>query len=351
MRVRSDAAHARWRRHLRVARQLVYWGLPPLILAAIFSRIDLARLKQLVLQTDLPLFLLGLCASPVIVILGGFRWHVMVRLHPGFRPPLTATVADYWRSLAVGVVLPGSIGTDAYRALALARQTQRYLAAVLMVLVEKLVALFACVLVIAVLLPGQLPALGRVLANGAGESSRWVIVAIAAAGLSVVLLRALPGVTRAVRALRLRLLRASRRIARRLSAAASLRAQGPSGPIAVHAPRYTGARLSAALALSVLAFVASAAQAHVFFGAVGHHVAFGTNLFVAPLLFIAFALPISFGTLGVREAAFLLFYGLFDVPAEPTLLVSFCGLAGILCSYGIGALLLLSRRRGIRYAG
>lgn len=349
MRVRANSDSPLWRRHLRLARQAVYWGLPPLVLAVIFSRIDLARLQQLLQQIDLPLFVLGLCASPLIVTLGGFRWHVLVRLHQGFRPPLTATVADYWRSLAVGLVLPGSIGTDIYRAVALARQTHRHVAAVMLVLVEKLVALLACALVIAVLLPRQLPAYGRTLAGGAGDSLGWVLIAVAAAGLVLAVLRARPGVKRAMRALRLRVLRAGRRIARRVSAASGMRAHETSGSARVHSPRFSGAGFGAALALSVLVFVASAAQAHLFFGAVGHDVAFTTNLFVAPLLFVVFALPISFGTLGIREAAFLLFYGLFDVPAEPTLLVSFCGLVGILCSYGMGALLLLNRHRAFQH--
>lgn len=348
---RGDSDGPLWRRHLRIARLLVYWGLPPLVLAAIFNRVDLARLQQLLLQIDLPLFVLGLCASPVIVTLGGLRWHVLVRLHPGFRPPLTATVADYWRSLAVGFVLPGSMGTDAYRALTLARQTHHHVAAVILVLVEKCVALLACVLLIVVLLPSQLPRHGRLIADGLGDSAGWVIVALAGAGLAVGLLWALPSVKQAARALRLRVLRAGRRVSRRASAAIGARAQGPRGSAAVQTPRYSATGLGAALVLSVLVFVASAAQVHFFFGAVGHHVALGTNLFVAPLLFVVFALPISFGTLGVREAAFLLFYGLFDVPAEPTLLVSFCGLVGILCSYGVGALLLLRRRRAIQHDG
>lgn len=349
MRVRADSHTSRWRRHLHLARQLVYWGLPPIVLALIFSRIDLARLQQLLQQIDLPLFLLGLCFSPLVVTLGGFRWHVLVRLHEGFRPPVAATVADYWRSLAVGFVLPGSIGTDAYRAVALARQTHRYVAAVMLVLAEKLVALLACALMLVVLLPSQLPAYSRTLADGVRDSPGWVIAAVAAAGLALAALQAQPRVKRAVRASRLRVLRTSRRIVRQVSAAAAMRAQEASGSATVNSPRFSGIGFAVALALSALVFVASAAQAHLFFGAVGHDVAFTTNLFIAPLLFVVFALPISFGTLGVREAAFLLFYGLFDVPAEPTLVVSFCGLVGILCSYGIGALLLLRRRRALRH--
>ena len=51
------------------------------------------------------------------------------------------------------------------------------------------------------------------------------------------------------------------------------------------------------------------------------------------------------GTLGVREVAYVLFYGAFGVAAEPALLVSFCALVGLLGNYAVGTLLHLGAGR------
>lgn len=97
------------------------------------------------------------------------------------------------------------------------------------------------------------------------------------------------------------------------------------------------------VALSVGLFAVSALQAQLFFRAIGQDVSLMANLTVAPLLFLVFSLPISFGTIGVREGSFVLLYGAFGVPPEPALLVSFFGLVGLIGNYLIGALLHWSR--------
>jgi uncharacterized membrane protein YbhN (UPF0104 family) len=68
------------------------------------------------------------------------------------------------------------------------------------------------------------------------------------------------------------------------------------------------------------------------------------NLFITPLLFLLYALPISFGGLGIREGAFILAYSAFGVPTETALIISVTGLMGNLLSYGIGAGLILLDR-------
>lgn len=90
------------------------------------------------------------------------------------------------------------------------------------------------------------------------------------------------------------------------------------------------------LAWSLAIQVASAVSAQVFFVAVGYDVHFVVNLFVVPFVFLALTLPISVGGLGIREAAYVVLYGQFGVPAETALLVSFCALLGLLLNHAIG---------------
>jgi uncharacterized membrane protein YbhN (UPF0104 family) len=61
-----------------------------------------------------------------------------------------------------------------------------------------------------------------------------------------------------------------------------------------------------------------------------------------------FTLPISFGSLGIREAAFILVYGLFGVPAEIALSVSFFNLAGILLNSLVGGVVMLISNARLR---
>jgi uncharacterized membrane protein YbhN (UPF0104 family) len=90
-------------------------------------------------------------------------------------------------------------------------------------------------------------------------------------------------------------------------------------------------------------FVA-AVGSQIFFLAAGYEIPFIVNLFVTPILSFIFLLPISFGSLGIREAAFIIIYGLFGVPAETALLVSFFALSGLLLNNVIGGLLIFFQR-------
>ncbi|MFH0766419.1 MAG: lysylphosphatidylglycerol synthase domain-containing protein, partial [Calditrichota bacterium] len=95
------------------------------------------------------------------------------------------------------------------------------------------------------------------------------------------------------------------------------------------------------LAYTYLIQILSAAGNWLFFRAVGYELPFLVNLFVTPLLYFVYILPISFGNVGVREGAHIFFYGLFGVPPETALMVSFFGFAGALLNQAIGGVILL----------
>jgi hypothetical protein len=94
--------------------------------------------------------------------------------------------------------------------------------------------------------------------------------------------------------------------------------------------------------LSIAIPALGAVSAHFFFLAAGYHLSIIINFFVTPLMMFIFLLPISFGSLGIREGSYILIYGLFGVPAEVALLVSFYTLFGILLNNALGAILMLA---------
>ena len=308
-------------------RGLVRWGLPVAILAVIAQRIDLGRLGGLAAGLAPGALAWGAGASVAIVMLGALRWH-WLRGSTGPRDGYRASLGLYWRALAAGLVLPGSIGMDAYRVLDAVDRPAGSLGAAQAVLAEKLAALAACALIVGALLPllgaEHLPV---------GRS----VLAAALAGLAAVVLGLLA------------LLRwppvqaAWRRAGRALAARAGRQQAAEPGAIAAPTSFGTG-RWAGALGVSAAIFAVSAWQSHLFFAAMDWPVPYLVNLLAAPLLFLVFALPLTIGTLGVREAAFIAIYGAFDVPAECALLASFCGLAAFLGSCSIGALLLHRQR-------
>lgn len=77
-----------------------------------------------------------------------------------------------------------------------------------------------------------------------------------------------------------------------------------------------------------------------FFQAVGYEIDFLINLLAAPVFFILFFIPFSFGSLGVREGVYILFYGHFGVPLEIALLVSILSLIGLVLNNSLGAIII-----------
>lgn len=327
----------------RLLRQALYWALPPALLAVILSRIDLPRLGTLVLDADLILVVLGLMLSLLIAGAGAMRWHLLARnlTTPPMRPAQTALV--YWKSLAIGAITPGSVGCDAYRVTSIAKQTHRWLPATGAVVVEKLAALVACLLLLGVTLPLSPPHVLRPwLADSALQRAG---IAVAMLVMTMLMLwhsrqRWWPWVSTQLPARLARVPRAATELG-----VDQLRTAGPAEDrsSAIRSGLLSTRRAVMVVALSVGLFAVSALQAQLFFRAIGQDVSLMANLTVAPLLFLVFSLPISFGTIGVREGSFVLLYGAFGVPPEPALLVSFFGLVGLIGNYLIGALLHWSR--------
>jgi len=342
-----------------VSRWVLRWLLPLLLLGLLLRLVDLGQLQQLLLQAHWPMVALGLALSVCVVGLAAARWWVLAHSQPDLQLSWLSAFADYWRSLAVGLMAPGSIGSDLYRVFSLGRCSQRYLHAASLLLVDKAAALLACVLILVVLPWGTAgPALGQTLSHLLPTDMHSNFSASRAMVLSLLLVLAgtgaaaawrwRHGLKRRLHHLCLKLERRCRRAARRanLVVASPLPAKGQV-KLSAGSPHLSGLRLLLTLLLSLGVFAASALQAHVFFAALGHPVPMAANLLVAPLLFVVLSLPVSVGGLGVREVAFVSLYSLFAVPAEVALLVSTLALVGFLANCAVGALLWASRRHPV----
>ncbi|MBP7828765.1 MAG: CapA family protein [Kiritimatiellae bacterium] len=306
-------------RVLPVLRRLLFWLLPILILAFIFRRIDWPMFRVNFSRAAPGLVLLGLLYYPLVILVGALRWRLLLNQFDRARVGFGFALKHYWIGLALGLFGPASIGWDAYRLVAAGRRLGRYAPGAAAIATEKLLALVTCA--------GLVVGLYPLVPIETGPAARAVLTTacalLGAAGLLfLVLVLARRRLDRLVGALAARLLR---------------RAPGAE-PASLIEPVTSWRLLRGTLALSLANLLIAALGNQIFFRAVGWPIPFLANLFVLPVLMFVFLLPISFGSLGIREGAYILLYGLFGVPPETALLVSFFNLAGLLFNTLIGGI-------------
>lgn len=338
-----DSAIKPCRSLLSAGRRILYWGLPPLIFWMIVRRIDLQQLGRMAGGGNPALIILGLSLLVPVVLLGALRWHLLLRHYGCGRCTYRDSIREYWQGLAVGLLAPGTLGFDAYRILLTGGRSGHYLRCAFIIVIEKAGALFSCALLVAGLYPLLCP---NRLPEGIAHVVDGLYLLLLAGGVgtaALLLLRRRRWAGAIAAAVNARLEAMTR----------SLNAFAPGQPAREEGSQSTGAALiwsafepGVALpvaGLSLAIHLATALQSQILFLAYGHPISFMVNLFIIPLLFLLYALPISFGGLGIREGAFILAYSAFGVPAETALVISLTGLAGNLISYGIGALLFYFR--------
>ncbi len=332
------------RRFLHRLRRLAYWLLPVVLLAFIFRRLDLAALRARLAGADGPLLAASLLLAPVGALLGAWRWRFLMQRYLGSAPPYGFVAREYFISSAVGALIPASVGRDAYRIGIMGRRDGRYVRHLAVILAEKVSALPVQTLLALALLPWMRP-----LMSGAPPASRAllqgtlaVMLGCGLAPLAFLFLQRLRGVA----ALWVRTEGRLRRLLHRLRSAPGTPdpAAGPAlMPADLARPLLAPAPVLTLTGFTLLIQALNACATLLAFAAVGHPVPFQVNLFLMPVMFFAFSLPVSVGGVGVREGVFIVLYGLFGVPREAALLVSFTNGLATLLIHALGALMLVRR--------
>lgn len=340
-----------WGNLIKSIRRLVYWVLPFFLLYLIIVRIDFDKLVVVFLSANLPLILVAIILIVLVVVTGALRWHFLLRRYDCASLSVTRSIAEYWKSLAVGVLMPGSLGSDAYRVMFLGRHKGRYLRSVFVIGIEKLAALFSCAILIIssyALLPlHNLPSMVAKFIN----ALYIIIIVVIVIAISVILIRRHGFIQRVAEIMASRLEAIALRVASLTQTHSVQEDRLPRSGLTLMMSALSPAVAFPTVALSLTIYLVTAIQAQLYFQALGYDLPFAANLFVTPLLFLLFTLPISFGGVGIREGAFIVLYGAFGVPAEIALAVSFCGLLSILLSYGIGSVLFFLNKNQRNYDG
>ena len=329
-----------------MTRNFIRYGVPIVILYIVARRIDLVLLGKIVAVSNWRWNILGIALISLVIVAGALRWRFLSGSLSASSLTIFSAVNEYWKSLALGVFAPGSMGSDAYRVLLQGRSRGQYIRAAFVIGLEKLCSLFSCAILVACLYP--LIASNYLLETFPPVVSTIYTILLLGFGLALLLsfTSGRRGVFRMVTLCSTHFESIVRRLIPITPATDNPWTSSSESGGQFVLSLLTARVLLPAVALSILIYVLSAVQVHLYFLGIGFEIPFLVNIFLSPVIFLLVSLPVSFGGIGLREGGYIVLYGAFGVPMEVALVISFCSLLALLSSYAVGAVLLfLGRRR------
>lgn len=310
------------------------------ILTVIFRQLDIPRFIEMLRGMNVWLLILGLLAYPGTVLIGAMRWYQLLQLYFKQPVPFGFVLRHYYIGLAIGLFSPASTGWDIYRVVAAGRRLGLYGVNIAAIVVEKIMAVLAMVTAIVILYP--------LVRDRLHLDSPVLLQALLIAYAAAIIMLVFAGIMILCRKQSVVSLLAKRVDALGRTLLTNLRLTVPpiTGAVQTEAgfleyvaqPFTTIGPFLAVLGLSLCIQSISSVSGYFMFLALGNPVPMLINLFVTPLMLFLFMLPMSFGSVGIREGAHILLFGLFGVSSEVALAVSCIGLVGLLLNQAIGAM-------------
>jgi len=334
-------------------KRLSFWlglAVPVALLALVIASVDVpAALGSLRGADPFRVGVAFLLAFLLPLLLLAWRWRWLLRRFYGIDADYRFILEEYWIALFVGYWVPGGIGSDVYRAVHVGRRAGGIPANVAVIVGERFWALLVYgVLVlltyplVATSLDARPPVKQAVLQVG-------TLAALCGVGLCVALLLK--------DSLRGRLRSAIRgRLMERLSAMATALLRSAAGGdrnvtfSTILAPFFQWRNQASGLGLMIAIQVITSVGGRQLLLALGVDLPLVVHVFVWALMNFFFLLPVAVGGFGVREASFILLFGLFGVSRETSLAASFLTLLCTLTAILPGGLLWLNRGFGRRAA-
>lgn len=331
-----------WRRtHPRAAQRLLLGVrviVPISILACIATSVDLPTTWQYLQSTDPRYFLLALVVGFMLQLpSGAYRWRVYLTSAFGISIPRAILLKQYWIGMFLGYFMPGNIGWDAYRVCTVQTKSPGILKHTCCIVLEKVFGICVCFCLALIAWPFVANRCNSPLANQIADVIFPVMaIAILLAAFAFCLKRILFGL---LRVLEKRILAMANGLLPRNHV--QTRNQGPP---TIRKTLEAAFRMRP-LALMCLGTVVIRTCA-VFGGywillSIDQDVSIFVPLFVIPMTGIVFLLPISFGSIGVREGTFIVLYGMFGIAREAALAASVLGLLALSITVAIGGLIML----------
>lgn len=306
-----------------LAKAIVSLGL----LAALLSRVDVARLWSVARTASFPWLAGALALYLAMILVSAWRWGLLLDAQ-GIRLPFTGLTSSFLVATFFNNFLPSNIGGDVVRVADTAPAAGSKTLATTVVLIDRGLGLLGLVLVAAL---GATAGIGASRIGPIGPAVLWAGFGAAAALAAPALL--MPELfARLLRPLRvLHPEWVDERIGRLTSALSRFR----EAPGAL-ATCFAGAVLVQGVLVAF--YLAIAASLRI-------PITFSQLAVIVPVSFIVQMLPVSMNGFGVREATFGFYFTRLGLPLESALLLSFIGAALIMLFSLSGGVTYMARLR------
>lgn len=309
--------------------RILYWLIPVCILAVIFKTIEFDRLFQILKQVDIKLMSTGVAIFPCVVFLGAFRWRILLEISMENSNGLRFALKHYWIGLAIGKFFPAAITWDIYRIIIAGKILKNYAIQTMVILVEKISALICALFLLAMVYPFVKK---DIVLNEWIMQIKNMIPDTTSVNIPVALFIIFTGLFFTVIFI-LFLLRFLKQIEIKNEKKFLTRL-------------FTIDLISKLIFLSILIHIATAFSNYLFFSSLEIHIPVKIHFFLIPILTILVLMPVTFAGLGIREGSFIILYGMFEIPMETALLVSFMNLFANLVNSAIGGALAFFLKAG-----
>ncbi len=318
-------------------KRFLYFLLPVILLIIIFKKVDISRLYSLLEDVNLVYIILALAIMPFSIVLGSRRWYLLNNFYNNRSLSFRYISFHYWAGLAIGYFTPGNIGWDAYRIITVGKRIKNYKSPLIAIVSEKIIGFLSVSLMILIVFPiieNQILKDGKFYNKIYFGSFGILILVIIFGGL---ILKSKgkyisDWINSSIRSITLKF---SKWV--KVKNLVDLNSSDSKSSRSLLSIFKNPLLLFSTFFISWGILLISALSNQFLFRALGYDIDISINLFAAPVFFILFLIPLSFGSLGVREGVYILFYDQFGVPMEISLLVSFLSLFGILLNNSLGA--------------
>ena len=269
-----------------------------LLLGLVFAQVDFSAAATSLAHAKWGWFAAALVLMAVGVVVGGFRWYLLLQA-AAISLPRRDVIRAFSLALLLNSILPTAVGGDAFRAWIAGRPTRQYVAAATSVLLDKATALI-CLFAVAwtALLFNSSAVPGSVVGVFV-----WTTVLFAAA--AAIAAAAAAGSARF-----------AHRLPQRVQAAAEQAWAALHGW--ARAPKLLAWVFALGIAYQLIAVAALVLVAK----AIGLRLPFSLAAVSAVIVIIATLLPISVGGFGVREGGFVVLLGEAGISATDATLLS-----------------------------
>lgn len=283
-------------------------ALAGVIFVVLGRRMDAKGVESALAAVSLGWLVPALAVKAMGIFAGVLRWRWLLRGQQ-LDVPLGHLVGSFLVGRFIGLVVPGTVGLDGYRAFDIARHARAPAKSIAVIVVEKVIGFFALGLLILVTAPGgqrflPIEALGFIAAA--------FVVPVTLAFLVLAKPGAVQGIAHWV-----------------VPPIAGLREK--IGKAAEAAGAYAGHRgiLGAATGFGALVHLGTLGMYVFLFRAMGVGTSIGDALFVGPLIIFASAVPLSLSGFGIREGTLAYLLGQIGVSTEQAVLL---GVIAFVCS-------------------